>query len=159
MELLAATWSAAGPRVATLSAAGLVEVWSDAHGAARPWLTRSLGAGFRATASTTSADGTVLALGSSTGEVALTSLDGDAPPVFATTADGTRASHGSPVSALALGAGRLASASAEGDIRLWSLPVAASHTRTIPSALLDVATHAPPAPPITAVRTLPRCPQ
>lgn len=121
VELLAATWPAAGPRVATLSAAGLVEVWSDAHGAARPWLTRSLGAGFRATASTTSADGTVLALGSSTGEVALTPLDGDAPPVFATTADGTRASHGSPVSALALGAGRLASASAEGDIRLWSL--------------------------------------
>lgn len=119
VTLVDAAWTPMGPRVVTVSQDARLQVWA-ASSADRPVIDREMGGGFRVSAAAVSPSELGIALGSTTGEVAYAMLLGETAPVFATDAVGGRASHGRPVTAIALSSARIASASAEGDLRIWS---------------------------------------
>jgi WD40 repeat protein len=119
VALVDAAWTPMGPRVVTLSQDARFQVWA-ASSAARPVIDHGMGGGFRVSVAAVSPTDVAIALGSTTGEVAHAMLVGETAPVFATDAVGGRASHGRPVTAIALSSLRIASASAEGDLRIWS---------------------------------------
>lgn len=119
VTLVDAAWTPLGPRVVTVSQDARLQVWA-ASSEDPPVIDRGMGGGFRVSKAAVSPNAVGIALGSTTGEVAYAMLVGETAPVFATDAAGGRASHGRPVTALAVSSQRIASASAEGDLRIWS---------------------------------------
>ncbi|MEZ4267221.1 MAG: hypothetical protein R3F39_12655 [Myxococcota bacterium] len=119
VSLVDAAWTPMGPRVVTVSQDARFQVW-DGSGGDRPVIEHGMGGGFRVSAAAVSPSDVGIALGSTTGEVAFAMLVGETAPVFAIDAVGGRASHGRPVTAIALSSLRIASASSEGDLRIWS---------------------------------------
>lgn len=119
ITMLEALWTPDGARVVTASRDGRLELWA-AGDLRAPVDTAALGGGFRVSATAASPAADAVALGTTAGEVIRWRIS--AAPEAAEQAALRKFAppHGRPVAAVAVGRDRVASASADGDLRLWT---------------------------------------